>query len=538
MPRVLRIAGSFAIVLVSYWAYALVAVPLIEPPADLRRGQPISAEERAAAQGRIDAGIAEHKGQFSPGAWELNSPKILESEQFKLLMQDYRNLGDGRVEIHPCTMIFTPDGPAADEAQRKRQAVILEAPEGALLEFDQPFDLRKIKIGRLVGGRLIGRITIRSRGKRPGPEDDLLIVTRNVQLTKKEVLTPHTVDFRYGPNYGRGSQMRIKLPSGDATRGDGQREQSLAGIELFELRRLERLHLELGELKLAPGKRPGTSGKRAEAAGPGGSPGGPGGGSGRGTPAGKPPAAPASDLPVEVTCQGPFRFDVIGKVATFEDQVGVLRINPTGPSDQLNCEKLSVFFTDRDQPTPGGPNKAKDGPKKRPAGSLNLQPQRIEAQGNPVVVHAPSERVHARGERLEYDLRTGRIVLEGTREVMLQQDPNEIHARSLQYQPAETGQLGRIVAKGPGRLRGQMDERPEEQLEARWNGQLQVRPHGENQVISLTGGAGLKSRGIGQLDAGEIHFWLLESKPQRPDDPSRLRPDRMLAREDVRVRSL
>ena len=37
MPRVFRIAGSFAIVMVAYWAYALVAVPWIEPAVAFRR---------------------------------------------------------------------------------------------------------------------------------------------------------------------------------------------------------------------------------------------------------------------------------------------------------------------------------------------------------------------------------------------------------------------------------------------------------------------------------------------------------------------
>lgn len=555
MPRLLRTAGSLAIVVVAYWAYALVAVPLIEPPAKTGdRGAPASQADREAPGVRITTEIDKLKGLFPPEAWQLKSPKILESQQVKLLMQSYRNLGDGRVKIHPCTMIFTPDGPADDEAQRKRRAVILEAPEGAVLEFDRPFDLRQIKIGRLVGGQLIGRITIRSKGKSPGPEDDLLIVTQNVQLTEKNVLTRHAVDFRYGPHYGRGSQMRIKLLSDEAAGGTANPEGGIAGIELFELRHLERLHLELGELELASGKTPGAVASRPDAAAsafpsvgdgnplPNGRPGGSPGDVGRKTPAGRPPAAAKSNLPVEVTCKGPFTFDAIRNRAIFKDRVDVLRLNPTGPSDQLNCEELSVFFADRNQPPPAGTSTDKDGPKKRPAGSLSLQPQRIEARGNPVVVHAPSQGAHARGERLEYDLKTGRIVLDGGHEVLLRQSQSEtqtreIHARSLEYQPTDTGQLARILAQGPGWLRGQIDQRPGEPLEARWNEQLSVRPHEGNQVISLTGAAGLKFREIGQLDAGEIHFWLLESKPQGPDDPARLRPDRMLARGDVRIRS-
>ena len=53
------------------------------------------------------------------------------------------------------------------------------------------------------------------------------------------------------------------------------------------------------------------------------------------------------------------------------------------------------------------------------------------------------------GERLEYDAWSGRILLEGSQEVLLVQAANEIHARDVQYQPSEGGRLGQIIAKGP-----------------------------------------------------------------------------------------
>ena len=142
MAHILRIGGSFAIVLVSYWAYALVAVPLIEPPADPHRSDSGSATGPGQwSQGTFQRWREELEGLFPPGSWELENPKILESDQVKLLLQDYRIIGDGRkVKIFPCTVIFTPDGATAPAEQRKRRAVILEAPQGALLQFDQPFD--------------------------------------------------------------------------------------------------------------------------------------------------------------------------------------------------------------------------------------------------------------------------------------------------------------------------------------------------------------------------------------------------------------
>ena len=62
--------------------------------------------------------------------------------------------------------------------------------------------------------------------------------------------------------------------------------------------------------------------------------------------------------------------------------------------------------------------------------------ERLEARGNPVVVTAPSQNLDARGPRIEYNLLTKSIALDGGPEVFLQRGPNEIHARSLRYQSA------------------------------------------------------------------------------------------------------
>jgi len=522
MPRVLRIAGSFAVVLTVFWTYKLVAVPWIEPPADPRANQKLSEEAKEAAENRLQRQVATLEGMFPDGAWELKEPKILESDRLKLLFQNYTDLGDGRVELRPCTMIFMPDDSVGDEAQRRRQAVILEVPDRAILEFDEALDLRRGKIGRLVGGQLAGRITIRGKGEKPGPEDDLLIVTQDVQLTERHVWTPHAVDFHWGPHYGRGKQMHITLLPGAESDSADRNGPKIAGIERFELRRVEQLHLELGENEWKADAEPlvaaNGSPKPPEAPSPA-----------EETPTRSPLADLAENLPVEVTCSGPFCFDAVRKVATFEDRVNVLRINPHGPCDQLNCELLTIFFIDRVKPKGVDPRNGDADAKDRPAGSFDLQPQRIEAAGHPVVFAAPSKDVHARGERLEYDFSDESIVLDGGREVMLRKGPSEIHARSLRYKSAGDGPLGQIAAAGPGWLRGERPERPGEPLSATWSEQLNVRPFEGNQVISLYGDAELTFREIGRLTAPEIHFYLLEVPDG--DDPKKteLLPDRMLA---------
>ena len=519
MGRIIRTGGSFGMVVVAYWAYAVVAVPLIEPPADRYESGPLSAADLESARQRGDHRLRELEGLFPPGSWELNSPQILESDRVKLLVPEYVNRPDGSVKFPRCTIILAPSAPEADPAERKRRTVILQASDGALLTFDQPLSLRHANLGRLrlESGILLGQVTIRSQGKSPGPEDDLLIVTRDVELTEDQISTRHVVEFRMGPNYGSGSHMRINLLSGeDDSDGHGF---SVTGIEWFELRRLKQLCLWLPRRPDVPGgeREPATGGREPRDRG----------------------------VPIEISCRGPFRYDHIRQEASFEDQVDVLQINPQGPADKITCERLSVFFARSRRAVGDLMNPDPKGRGQRGSGEFDLEPCRIEAWGNPVDVHAPSEDVYARGERLEYDLQDKRIVLDypddGGRhaEVVLRQGGNEIRGRSLQYESMGPGRLGRITAEGPGWALAQTDDRPPRQLHATWGNQLLVRPHEGQQVISLTGDSQLTFSQLGTLTAGEIHFWLFELPPDdsTPDEQPRLRPDRMSALSNVRLNS-
>ena len=524
MPRILRIGGSFAIVLVTYWAYSLIAVPLIEPPAAPNRAEQLTGQQRRGALEQANHRVEALRPLFQAGDWELDNPKILESNQVKVLLQDYFNLGDGRVKLPRCTLVYTPVQPASDPAERLRRSVILQAPQGALLEFDEELDLRRGKIGRLINGRLIGRITIRSDGRQAGPDDDLLVVARDVDISENRIRTTEAVEFRWGSNHGRGSQLQIDFLHEESPHPANLRGPKITGIKSLEIRRLERLHLEFPERKEDAGKAAAESVAATADARP---------------PAARPVLLPGSsadaNLPVEVTCRGPFRFDLIDRVATFRDQVDVIRLHPTGPSDQINCEVLKIFFARRrsalEQPAEPPPAVSAGEPS-----TLDLQPRRIEALGNPVVVRAPAEQFEAWGERLEYDAWTGRILLESAQQVRLQQAANEIHAPQVQYQPNPEGSLGYMIAEGPGWLRGHMDRGRARQVTAHWTEKLQVRPQEDQHVVSLTGGADLAFAEIGSLAGKEIHFWLSEVAGG-PAGRAELRPDRMLAQGKVRLDS-
>ncbi len=512
-PRIVWVGGSLLFVVLAYWLYALLVVPWIEPPADSLRIERLTAAEQASAQRALSERVAELKPLFRPGDWELNAPKILEMDNslIKLLWQNYTTTEDGcSYKIEPCTLVYTPAEPADNPAERIRRSIVLQAPQGAVLQFDKGFDLLRGKPEGLLRGDLLGSVTIRSAGKDPGPGDDLLVVTKNVHLSNDRVGTTSPVDFRWGKSYGRGTNLQIGLLQ-DVPSGSTNRAPKILGIDWVEIRHIDRLHLEFDQDQTMGPPPAGAAALRT----------------------GKAPAA--EPAVVEVTARGPMRFSVTERRVRLQDQVNVLQLHPNGPSDQLNCEVLSIDFARR-RLLSSETSQTDEAATAESSALTDLQPRRIEADGNPVIVHAPSRQFEARGNRLEYDLWSGRIFLRGTPEAMLQQGPNEIHAPSFQYQPAEQQWQSLASAPGPGWMRARTGDRPDQQFEAHWTGRLSVGPHEQQQVISLTGGTRVVLPAFGSLSAGEIHLRLLQS-PVAPGQPSRPRPDRMNALRQVRLDS-
>jgi lipopolysaccharide export system protein LptA len=560
---------------------------------------------------------------FPPGSWPLKDPIKLENDHSILLMKDYHNLPDGRVEMFPCAIVFFPaDSAASNGEEPQGRVIVLDAPAGAIAQFDQPLDLQKGKIGRLLGAQFHGPVTIRGTPSRPGATDDILVTTQNVQMNTDLIWTPEPVDFRFGQSTGHGRDLQMHLlPSSHA----GDHGAGIGGIQTIDLLRDVQMRLVAGSggimpldphhhdesssansaAKPAEEKPPGMSngpirrtdlpapvhdlaaGERQQAC--------PGFAGTNSASAGRSAALPTPkkpntepDPPTDIRCKGKFRFDMVQYLATFEDQVDVLRTPHDGPGDQMTCDTLIVHFAPRD---PAGPKPAHPDATASPPGAPanipaataapaaspnqsgssdqkipNLEPRRIEARGKPVILRAPSNGSYARGEHLDYDIRSGQLTLDGGDEVIAQQHENEIHGRSIVYQPGEAGRLGRLLVDGAGWLRGvppqsadkqpqpahQSEARaeapaaPQQLFEAHWSRQLKMRPYEDNHVISLLGDARAGFTGQGELSADEIHLWLLEpppadkshpAPPAAPGAKSEIQPDRMLAIGQVRINS-
>ncbi len=520
----IRTAASFAIVVTTYYAYAFAVVPWIEPIARAHSGSSGPSETSASSEPEYYQRL--FKKFFPADSWVRRHPKMLESDQGMLLIDEYKNLGDGKIELTPFAMIFFPSQEVKNDPRRAGEAIVMESPQ-AILQFDKPLDLSLAKIGNLNSGQLLGQVVIRSQQKQPTPDDDLHITTSNVRLGEDRIYTDARVDFRLGPNFGGGRKMTIRLlPKTDAKMA-GRHGPNIGGIGSFELAEEVRMQFQIGGRGLLP-----SSSERSSS---------------------QPAANSRKQPPLQITSTGPFRFDFVKNVATFNDQVSARRINPSGKSDQLACELLAIHFASKEKETLADPSDKRSN-RAMPLGAL--QARRLVATGNPVVVSSPSTGASARCKQLDYDLLTGKIILQDARRVMLRYRTSTIQAPKVSYQPGESGKLGLIEATGPGQLHGSVEGKPDQQYQANWQQELRLRPNDGRQLLSLIGGARFSYGQIGSLSSREIWLWLTEmpkdknntentvrknatpnnNRPSQFDNVN-IRPNRMLALGDVLIES-
>jgi hypothetical protein len=187
LGRTLRV---FLIVLAAAGFHRLTVVPLVEPRVhDEQQSLELSPEQAAAIRARADRRLAALGDIFPAGSWEREDPIMLESRQMRLLFKQYQALPDGRVNLVPCTLVILPDRNRVADDGSEGRTLVLRVPQGAVLEFDEPLDLRQGRLARLIGGSLRGQVTIRGTPSSPGADDDIEIVTRDVELEEFEVRT-------------------------------------------------------------------------------------------------------------------------------------------------------------------------------------------------------------------------------------------------------------------------------------------------------------------------------------------------------------
>jgi hypothetical protein len=489
--RFKRILGSLAAVFVAYSAYAVLAVPFLEPTIELAAITTTDAEHAPEERSR------DFEQLFPEGAWELQRPKVLETDRGTIVFDDYEVLPDrhkklSRLKLDRCSLIVYMGSPD----DQRRRPLVLRAPQGAMLFFDGELNISRGKFGRLIGGELSGEITIYSPPTRIG-DDGLEIKTRDVRIEERRIWTPQDVAFRYGANSGTGRDLSITLHPPSKLPDAPRSKSRLGRVKSFELVRVDKINLLLPTEKLSP--------QGLDVAGSD--------QNGNGT------------TLVEIKCRGPLQFDFDEYVLSLNDQVDVVRQNNNGPSDQLNCQQLLIHF-----------HKPSDEDQLEDDSSIQFKPQKIVALGLPVMLRVDSMGALARGEQLEYDFATRRIWIQDREGVLLRDERLEVTSTEIEYELGDEGRLGRMWAAGPGRATGTLGKQ-QRRFETTWKTSVRLQSFRGAKVLSLVDDARVVIEGTGNVAARELHVFLAE-RP-RPDNPQRftIAADRMKAVGNVRFYS-
>jgi hypothetical protein len=486
--RVRHLLVALLVLGAAYQLYTFALVPLIEPAAEIR-SEPQA--ELDLPTGDIDPDLVR---LFPEDAWERQKPMLLKTRWGKLLFRQYSTSADGRLELSPCTIVFYL--PSGDESSAEPRPIILQAPDRAVLGFSGPLNLLRAEMGKLEGARLEGEVTITSPESRPGAGDAVHIVTRHVQILPKQIWTPHDVAFRYGPHYGSGRDLSITI----ATEPDAQQgrpgDSWIKNLQMLEVAHIDKLVIQVPDKGLfGPADTAQLGNPPAD----------------RVANAARSPSVPSAEH-VEVTCQGPFRFDFQQGIASLEEHVRVIRNPVEGPSDELTGHELRLYFElpgERPEVDPAGDRSSEATAPTTGAGKLALRS--VEAHGAPVSLRAASMDVVARGQLLSYDFATRQIVLQDEQRAFLASGTHQTEAPQIKYElPEDPHRLGQLWATGPGLYQGVMRQEATQSLRAKWSGVLQLQPQDGLHVLSVVEGADISWDPTGHFAADELYLWLEE----------------------------
>ena len=477
----------------------------------------------------------------------------------------------------------------------------MEAPNGALFQFEGGFRPGQGQIGKFDWGMLQGDVTIRSDMEEDGPQDDLVIHVNDVQINERRVWSNNDVAFQLGFNHGTGTKLEIRfLPAAEAE-GPRQNGLDIGGILSVEITKNVDVTMFVGDADKLFGPRnskmpqalapsaPNQSGhtpvhpnaltaeapeQRVDA-------------SRRGDMApSESRRTPSSDAPVRITCDGSFIFHFERRFAEFDKNVRVTRANPVGPPDLLACQMLDIVFESLDEEAAnpvGSPIDARpdaqrttrsaarqggDGARDNSIGraaSVNLRPTRLVAFGAPVAVDASSAGASARCERLTYELDNEQVILETItpgHNVSIQWKSAdrfiEIESPALSYKLdsiAPRERIGILRSAGPGWLRA-TDANGGDDLKftAEWTDRVILQRDQGQPILSLYGSPTIALGKLGRASGNEMHLWLKEphalpatqtatqttAQAAAPTNGSHrpiVLPDRMRVLGNVRIRS-
>lgn len=487
-----------------YWLYALVVTPRLAPK--MLTAQQRAHDDHDEAKFEPPPTNIQYAERFLPDApWAIDAKFQIAMAKGVLFSKSWRLKDESQnlYEFRPFAMIWfdAPDTGEDDREPSTNRPPMTLVSESGLVQFSSKFDPINRKYGRVIGGKLEGKVTA------SGP-DGLVIRGRDFFFHEKslELYSDAAVEFRFQQHRGTAEKgFKADLtPSTESPRPD-----DFLAVNGFR-RVMLRGHIEM-DLANASG-------------------------------------------PVHVTCDEMFQYSLEQQVAWFQGNVHVQRFIVDGLPDQIKGENLDLDFEDnvandgidslrsRGDAPPIVPILPSHGPRGLSAagpvlGEVDPQTKRRESAdhrgqitvremrvtGPYVELVSPSNGLTALAHSFIYNVanRVAKLAVVAPTDkskpqkltsVFLRHKPSgtELTGQNLELTHNADGQVVSASGRGPGRMRRRMPNSEEVELSAKWQQgfDLQQVPDSDLDLLTLNGGAVIQQplRKSG-LKAEQIQFW-------------------------------
>ncbi|MEZ6135647.1 MAG: hypothetical protein R3C53_12125 [Pirellulaceae bacterium] len=525
--------SALLVVLLAMAAYQLIVVPAIEPSVIRSVARPIY--EPVLGDERWWQGL------FPQGQWQVDNPTIVQNSRGVLLANSWEQVGPKSWKLQPLTMIL----PQSDHGKpssiplvhgqgfEEQDVWIVNAEEGALIHFEEPFDLRASQAPSIERGQLSGAITITRRSVKPTNEKPWSLATSDLSIDRRRISTSGAVEIRWADSIVRGRDLRVMLRR-DVLGGGGSDASSPWG----PLDELELYHVDEIDVGLPAG----------------------------GLWAGVSPSMLAVNMPVQnlparlsAQCGGRFAFDFKNSTASFLGGVQLRHQLGQLPPDEFFSHRVSVTVEppSKDDRTPASGKATLGGIQIKEVVALGIDSLQDFFGEQWVDLKSPTLGAEARAKKLRINLDQQRVELAGkldqpgaTQSVAwLDYQGYEFRAPAIEYQAAPADPQGKALhpgwmfASGPGEmLTSAASENGQSQI--RWQQSLKMAPAelpGE-QWLELAGNTLVENQRQGFMTAERLQIWLKKntntsassSDSQHSDlKNARYLPDRVLATGDT-----
>jgi hypothetical protein len=539
---------------VAFVVYHRLIVPFIEPQAPDDRITFVPFESKSIEPWWYS--------RFAADSWQRNNAKVLETGEGVLLFRDWVQDSPDKWSVSPLTILISKSesdlavglqdaGPGqangAAPEQDNASVIVIDNPEGAIIQFKEAFDWTAGKPPPVVGGLLKGAITITQTPSTPNGNDGLNIATHNLRIDRRIIRTTGDVHVEIGQSIVDGRGLNIFLDQdllGEQATGPASKTP-FEGLDRLELNVVERAYVNLPNGGLWTPEKASVESSQT-------------------------PMTTEVKLPAEldVQCKGAFQFDFHSSIATMTGGVVAEHTVQGHPADEFVADHLRLHFDWGLQP-----DAIASEDEKWSIGRIEAEGSKTSQLDDPtrwVRINAAGLKTRGQARRMIVDLNAGKIFLSNQLVGQIQTEPNpvflhrdrlkvwspelsfisdEIRPRSKSRgnptQPLVTtnqfNSLGLLDSAGPGRARMQTDT---DTWDLSWASHLKLEPDQGEDLLTIVGSANASSEQQGRFTSDSMKMWLkpidsrlaTQFENQKPGrkSPSVL-PTRMFAVGNVRI---